>query len=104
MPSKKAAPKKVAKKSAKKAVKKAPAKKAVKAVKKPVKKPTKKVSAKKPAPPKAVVIRPITDSTGVVTMKSVDDPGTASEGQPASVKPYLDKETGVLIMVPELDD
>lgn len=104
MPSKKAAPKKVAKKSAKKAVKKAAVKKAVKAVKKPAKKPAKKVSAKKPAPPKAVAVKAVTDSTGVVTMKSVDDPGTASEGQPASVKPYLDKETGVLTMVPETDE
>jgi hypothetical protein len=81
----------------KKAAKKAAVKKAVK---KPAKKPVKKVTAKKTAPePK--VVQAVTDSTGVVTMKSVDDPGTATSGEEASVKPSVDKDTGVLTMVPQ---
>jgi len=79
-----------------------------KAVKKAAKKQVKKVAAKKTskksAAKKAVVVRPVTDSTGVVTMKSVDDPGTASVGKATSLKPTVDKETGVLTMVPEDDE
>lgn len=97
--------KKASKKATKKAVKK-PAKKAVvkkKAVK-AVKKPVKKVSAKKAPAKKTVAVRAVTDSTGVVTMKSVDDPGAVDAGKAASLKPTLDKETGVVTMVPEADD
>ena len=97
---KKAAPKKAAKKQvkkvAKKAVKKA-VKKVVKAVKKPVKKVVKKVAKKKTA--KTVAVKPVNDSYGKVTVKSVDDPGTATDAPPATVKPYVD-ENGVLVMVP----
>jgi Flp pilus assembly protein TadG len=96
------AKKKSAKKAAKKPAKKAAAK-ATKAAKSKVKA-TKKTSAKKPAKkaaPKPVVVQPVTDTTGTVTMKPVDDPGTATQGDPASVKPSLDKETGVITMVPQ---
>lgn len=48
-----------------------------------------------------VAVKPITDSTGVVTLKSVDDPGTATEGKAASLSAILDKETGVVTMVPD---
>lgn len=100
------AKKKSAKKAAKKPAKKAAAK-ATKAAKSKVKA-TKKTSAKKPAKkaakkaaPKPVAVQPVTDSTGVVTMKSVDDPGSVSQGDAASVEPSLDKETGVVTMVPK---
>lgn len=96
------AKKKAAKRSAKKPAKKA-AVKASKSPKSKVKAPAKR-SAKKPAKKpaaKAVAVQPVTDSTGVVIMKSVDDPGSASQGDPASVKPSLDKETGVITMVPQ---
>lgn len=96
------AKKKAVKKSAKKPAKKV-VKKAAKVAKSKVKAPAKR-SAKKPAKkaaPKPVAVQPVTDSTGVVTMKSVDDPGQVSEGQAATVKPQLDKETGVLTMVPQ---
>ena len=89
------------KKVFKKAVKKAAKKSAVK------KSSSKKSASKKPAKkavPKAVAVKAVTDSTGVVIMKSVDDPGTASSGKAATLKPTLDKETGALIMVPEDDD
>ena len=82
-----AAKKKPAKKAAKKTAKKSPAKK----------------TAVKKTPPKPVVVAPVTDSTGVVIMKSVDDPGTASEGKAMKLKPTLDKETGVITMVPVED-
>jgi len=103
MVAKKKAVKKSAKKPAKKVAPKAAkaAKSKVKAsAKRSAKKPAKKAPAKKTAP-KPVVVQPVTDSTGVVTMKSVDDPGQATEGQAATVKPQLDKETGVLTMVPQ---
>ena len=101
------AKKKTAKKAAKKPAKKA-AVKASKVVKSKVKagkktsakKPAKKAASKKAAP-KQVAVQPVTDTTGVVTMKSVDDPGVASQGDPASVKPSLDKDTGVITMVPQ---
>lgn len=92
MVTKKASPKKATKKQVKTPVKK-PTKKAVK-------KPAKKLVADK----KTVTVKAVTDSTGVVTMKSVDDPGTASEGKAASVKATVDKETGVVVMVPESDE
>jgi hypothetical protein len=88
--------KKAAKKAAKKQVKKVAAKKAVK---KTAKKPVVKKASKK-----TVAVKAVTDSTGVVTMKSVDDPGTASTGKVATLKPTVDKETGVLTMVPDEDD
>lgn len=103
MVAKKKSAKKAAKKPAKKVASKAPksAKSKVKAsAKRSAKKPAKKTAPKKAAP-KAVAVQPVTDSTGVVTMKSVDDPGSASQGEPASVKPSLDKETGVITMVPQ---
>lgn len=62
-----------------------------------VAKPKKKAVAKKPA--KTVAVQAVTES-GVVTMKSVDDPGEASEGNAIVVKPVFDKETGVITMVP----
>lgn len=93
MVKKKAASKKVVKKTAKKAPKKA--KKATKAVKKTVKK-----VAKKPA--KTVAVKVVTDKKGTVTVSSVDDPGTATEGEVAVVKPHVD-DTGVLVMLPETD-
>ena len=85
------------------ATKKAAGKKSSKktAAKKPAKKVTKK-SVKKSSK-KAVAVKPVTDSTGVVTMKSVDDPGTATQDKGVSVQPKLDKETGVLTMVPDSD-
>lgn len=107
MSTKKPAAKKAAKKPAKKAAKK-PVKKTAKSAKKvnnklPVKKiPVKKVAPKKAAP-KVVAIKAVTDSTGVVTMKSVDDPGVATTGKAASLKPKLDVDTGVLTMVTEDD-
>lgn len=88
MPTKKTTAKKAAKKSAKKPVKKA-AKTA-----KSKSKVTKKTSAKK-----TVAVKPVTTS-GVVTMTSVEDPGEATEGSAATVLPSLDKETGVITMVP----
>jgi hypothetical protein len=102
MVAKKKSAKKAAKKSAKKPVKKA-AVKASKVVKSKAK-PAKKTSAKKPvkkAAPKVVSVQPVTDTTGVVTMKSVDDAGAASQGDATTVKPALDKETGVIVMVPQ---
>lgn len=95
------AKKKAVKKTAKKSAVKKAAKKPVKAVKKPAKKAAVKKAPAKKVAPKLVAVQPVTDSTGVVTMKSVDDPGQATEGQAASVKPQLDKETGVLTMVPQ---
>lgn len=89
---KKKVAKKVAKKPVKKAAKKAP-KKVVKAVKKPAKKVVKKDS-------KTVAVKVVTDKKGAVTVTSVDDPGTATEGEVASVKPHVD-DTGVLVMVPD---
>lgn len=61
-----------------KKVKKAAKKPVKKAVKKPaVKKPTKKVAARKPKKAKEtvenVVVAPVVDSSGVVTMNPVDD-------------------------------
>jgi hypothetical protein len=102
MAAKKKSAKKVAKKPAKKPAKKA-AVKASKVVKSKVKA-GKRNTAKKPAKkaaPKLVPVKPVTDTTGVVTMKSVDDVGSASQGDPVSVKPSLDKETGVITMVPQ---
>jgi len=80
------------------------------------KKKTAKTSAKKPAvkaskvaeskkemvaqePAKTIAVQAVTES-GVVTMKSVDDPGTATEGDAITVKAVYDKETGVITMVP----
>jgi hypothetical protein len=73
------------------------------AKKKAVKKSTAKKTPVKKDPPAPVVVAPVTDSTGVVTMKAVDDPGTLSEGKPMKLKPTLDKETGVITMVPVED-
>jgi len=70
MPVKKAAAKKVAKKPVKKVVKK-PAKKTVKkAVKKPVKKTVRKPKTSRDPD---VVVTPVVDSSGVVTMNPVPD-------------------------------
>jgi len=87
----------IKKTSAKKSAKKPAVKKAK--VLKLKTKPVVKKAAKKVAP-EALAVLPVTDSTGVVTMKSVDDPGVASEGKVMKLKPTLDKETGVLTMVP----
>jgi hypothetical protein len=73
MATKKATAKKPAKKAVKKPVKKAAVKKPVKA--KAAKKPAKKVTARKPkAVPtnSVVVVAPVVDSTGVVTISPVD--------------------------------
>jgi len=75
-----------------------------KTVKKPAKKTmtkksTKKTSNAKKSSKKTVVVKAITDSSGVVTMASVEDPGTATEGEAASLTPTLDKETEVITMV-----
>lgn len=94
--------KKVVKKPAKKAVTKKTAKLA-KVVKKPAKKPAKKAPAKKPAK-KDVAVKAVADSTGVVTVRSVDDPGSATSAPAAVVKPSLDPETGVVTMVPSDED
>lgn len=88
MVKKKAAPKKAAKKVVKKAPKK---------VAKTAKKTTKKVAKK---PTKTVAVKVVTDKKGAVTVTSVDDPGTATQGDVAVVKPHVD-DTGVLVMVPE---
>lgn len=92
--------KKVAKKQAKKTVKKM-MKKVSKKVVKAAKKPVKKAVTKKKT--KVVAAKAVTDSTGVVTMKSVDDPGTATENKGAAMKATLNKETGIVTMVPEED-
>lgn len=97
-----ASKKKAAKKAVKKPAKKSAVKKAVKPAK-PKAKAGKKSSVKKAAP-KVVAVKAVTDSTGVVTMKSVDDPGQATEAKPATVKAHYDKETGVITMVPDTDD
>lgn len=55
-----------------------------------------KVAVEKPT----VAVQPVTNS-GVVTMKPVEDEGAATEGNSVSVKPSLDKETGVITMVPQ---
>jgi hypothetical protein len=86
---KKTAAKKIGKKTGKK-----PAVKAAKSVK-----PKKKVAAKRAAK-KTVAVQTVT-SSGVVTVKPVEDPGVATEGDAVSVKPSLDKETGVITMVPQ---
>jgi hypothetical protein len=84
--------------SSKKAVKK-PVKKP--AAKKAVKKPLAKKPVKKAATKKVVSVKPITDSTGVVIMKSVDSVEEEAETKSAKVKAHLDKDTGVLTMVYE---
>ena len=107
MLTKKAAPKKKAAKKSPKTSAKKPAKKPVaKAAKsaKPKAKAPAKRSAKKAAAPKVVAVKAVTDSTGVVTMKSVDDQGSSPEVKPATVKAQYDKETGAIIMVPDTDD
>lgn len=72
MPAKKAVAKKVTKKAAKPAKKAAAKKPAKKAVKKPAKKVVKK-AAKKQEPAKDVVVAPVVDTSGVVTMNPVPD-------------------------------
>jgi len=93
MPAKKvAAKKKAAKKPAKKT--------AVKAVKsaKPKAKVTKKKSAKK-VTQKETTLKPV-KVAGAANVRLVDDPGEATEGESVAVTPTLDKETGVITMVP----
>lgn len=90
-----------AKKPAKKPVKKPAAKKTAKAKKPAVKKTAKKPAAKKPVSKKTLNVKVVTDSKGSVTVRSVDEPGPTTEGVVVSVKPSLDKETGVLTMVPD---
>jgi len=68
--------------------------------KKSAKKTVTKKPAKKTSSDKVVAVKPVTDSNGIVTMKSIDDPGTASEGKAIKLKPYLDIATGVVTMVP----
>lgn len=74
------------------------------AAKKTTKKTTKKAAVKKTSAKstKTVAVSAVTD--GVVTMKSIDDPGEATEGKPMKMVPTVDKETGVLTMVPSEDD
>ncbi len=88
----------------KKTAKKAPAKK--KLVKKAAaKKPAKKVAAKKPAKKtaakKTVVVKPVT-TDGVVTVNPVDVAAPDTDGDDGViVSPSLDKDTGVVTMVPK---
>lgn len=95
--------KKAVTKPAKKAPKKAAAKKTTKKldVKKTSKKTPKKVS--KPRAKKTVAVKPVIDSTGVVTLKSVDDAGDSSQSEGGRVEPAVDKDTGVVTMVPVKD-
>lgn len=87
--------KKTVKASKKKTVKKAPAKKATKKVApKPV---VKRVVAKK----EVITAQPITDETGVVVMKSVDDRDDADDDGGVRMKAVM--EGGVLTMVPDED-
>ena len=81
--------KSASKKTAKKMVKKLPVK-------------IKRVSKTMPNQnKKEVQVIPVTDSTGVVVMRSVDDPGETTKNKVTVLKPRLDKETGVVTMVPE---
>jgi hypothetical protein len=52
-----------------------------------------------------VQIEPVIDSTGTVVMRSVDDHNeiTTNNSKGTVLKPTLDKETGVLTMVPVQD-
>lgn len=87
--------KKTVKASKKKTVKKAPVKKATKkAAPKPV---VKRAPAKK----EVITAQPITDETGVVVMKSVDDHDDADDNSGVSMKAVM--EGGVLTMVPDED-
>jgi len=101
MKTKKVAPKKAAKKSVKKVVKKASVKKSVKkTAKKVATKPIKKVAApKQSASPEQIVVKPVTDTTGVVTMRSIDEADESEKESDTKVVAVLDKETGVITMV-----
>jgi hypothetical protein len=72
------------------------------AKKKTVKKSQSKKSDKK-SNSENVTIKPVTDSTGVVVMKSVDDPGEVSDNEGVKLKAHVDKDTGVITMVPDSD-
>jgi len=56
----------------------------------------KKVTSTKPA--KIAAVQAVTEF-GVVTMKSVDDPSDATDGDVSVVKAVYDKETGIITMV-----
>jgi hypothetical protein len=47
-----------------------------------------------------VKVSPVVDSTGTVVMKSVDDVGETTNNPGTTIKAVVDKETGVLTMVP----
>jgi hypothetical protein len=93
MATKKTAAKPAKKVKAKPATKKVTAKKAA----------TKKAPAKKAAAKKAVAVKPVkpVKARKGVKVQSVDDPGTATVGEAATVSPHLDPDTGVLTMVPQ---
>ncbi len=90
---KKTATKKIGKKIGKK-----PSAKAAKSAK-PKAKPAVKRSAKKSVD-KDTTLKPV-KVAGAAIVRPVDDPGTATEGNPVVVKPVFDKETGSIIMVPQ---
>jgi hypothetical protein len=48
----------------------------------------------------SVKVSPVVDSTGTVVMKSIDDVGETTRNPGTTMKPVVDKETGVLTMVP----
>jgi hypothetical protein len=51
-----------------------------------------------------VQVEPVVDTSGAVVMRSVDDPGETVKSKGTVLKPSIDKETGVLTMVPVADD
>lgn len=100
--------KKTAKKTAKKAVAKTDqaflefAEKNALLKKKPLK--IKRVSSSDVVSDPEVQVEPVVDASGVVVMRSVDDPGETTNSKGTVLKPSLDKETGVLTMVPVSSD
>jgi hypothetical protein len=96
------------KKTAKKAAKKSVAKK-VPVAKKSAKKSMAKILPVRnqdgtyhvqQAEKESVKVSPVVDSTGTVVMRSVDDAGETTSNPGTIMKPVVDKETGVLTMVP----
>jgi hypothetical protein len=56
-------------------------------------------------PDSEVQVEPVVDISGAVVMRSIDDPGEITKNKGTVLKPSIDKETGVLTMVPvSLDD
>lgn len=69
--------------------------------KKPIK--IKRVSSDTVSDPE-VQVELVVDTSGVVVMRSVDDPGETTTNKGTVLKPSLDAETGVLTMVPVTND